>query len=402
VLTRRGKVVLVLAFVLLVAGRILGVTELFGLAAAAVVVVAVGVTRARAPRLRVTLSGQVAPPVIAAGDLAALEVAIENSGTVPTPAGRLQLVPAGGADGPLIEVPRLVPGERASVSLRLPTERRGRHEVTGFDAVLVDALGTARRRITGLGPTRFGVRPVVEALSATLPAGGGGAELETTRSSADRLRSGASLLRPYVPGDDLRRVHWPTTARIGDIMVREGGDRERQATSGITVLLSASILGSGDQGVEGERFEHAVCITASLLTAAAREGTFRLVIPGAVDSGDGTGARHLDAALEALTDVRASPVGRAKPHPPAVQRSAVEERVVIVVVATASESALPVLLGGELEAFVPVSSPVVVICAGAPESSLEATSRRRLVVRSAVGDSLEELWTAGEAALARA
>ncbi len=218
-LTRRGRVALVLALALLIAGRILGVTELFGLAAAAAAVVGLGIARVRAPRLRVSLSAQVAPPVISAGDLAALEVAIENSGTVPTPAGRLQLVPAGGGEGPLIEVPRLVPGERATVSLRLPTERRGRHEVTGFDAVLVDAVGTARRRVTGLGATRFGVRPVVEALSAALPAGGGGAELETTRSSAERLRSGASLLRPYMAGDDLRRVHWPTTARIGDIMV---------------------------------------------------------------------------------------------------------------------------------------------------------------------------------------
>lgn len=400
-LTHRGRVALVLAVAMLIAGRLLGVTELFGLAAAVLAVVLVAIARVRAPHLRVNLSAAAAPPVVSVGDQAALELAVENSGSLPTPARRLQLVPAAGAEGPLVEVPRLVPGERATVALRLPTDRRGRHEVTGFDAILVDGLGTARRRVSGIGPSRYRVRPVAEPLTTSLPTGGGGAELETTRSSAERLRSGASLLRTYVAGDDLRRVHWPTTARVGDLMVREGGDREVDATTGITVVLSTYVLGK--DATAGDRFEHAVGISASVLTAAVREGSFRLVVPGGTDTGDGTGMRHLDLVLDTLTDVRGeAPPRGAAPHPPSLARGSLEERIVVFVAACDSPEAAATFFGAEPDALVPYSSPVVVICAGADESDIEAVNRRHLVVKAAIGDSLEALWTAGESSLVRA
>lgn len=400
-LTRRGRAALVLALLLLVAGRILGITELFGFAAAAAAVVAIGVVLVRAPRLRVALSANVAPPVISIGDRASLEMVIENSGSVPTPDARLQLLPAGGADGPLVEVPRIVPGERATVSLRLPTDRRGRHEVSGFDAVLTDALGIARRRITGLGSTRFGVRPVAEPLTDVLPLGGGGADLETTRSAAERLRSGASLLRPYVPGDDLRRVHWPTTARVGELMVREGGDRERDATSGITVVMSARVQGGTVGGSGADRFEHAVHVAASILCAAAREGSaFQLVIPGVADSGDGAGPRHLDAVLDLLTDVRGLPVSESRErHAPTIPRQALENRVVIVIGACSEMAALGSLLGTEPASLVRPGAPLVLVCAGAGESAIGLADRHTLAIGAAIGDSLEELWRATDATL---
>ncbi len=40
------------------------------------------------------------------------------------------------------------------------------------------------------------------------------------RASADPL-SGFVSMREYVPGDDPRMIHWPTTARTGTLMVRE-------------------------------------------------------------------------------------------------------------------------------------------------------------------------------------
>ncbi len=390
-----------LAVAMLVAGRILGVTELFGLAAAAGAVVAFGVTRVRSPRLRVALSAEVAPPVLSVGDPATLELSIENSGTVPTPTGRLHLVPTGGGDGPLVEVPRLVPGERATVSLRLPTGRRGRHEVAGFDAVLVDGLGTARRSLTRVGTSRYGVRPVAEPLSGAVPSGGGGADLETTRSSADRLRSGASLLRPYLPGDDLRRIHWPTTARIGDLMVREGGDRERDVSTGVTVVLAQRYVPTDrDGGADG--FEEAVSAAASLLTAACSEGPFRLVVAGGADTGEAAGPRHLDTALETLTDVAGRAVrpddgGRV----PGLPKGALEERVVLFVGACPELALMATLFGAAPAQLIPSSSALVEVAAGAADSGLELVSRRHLSVSLRLGGSLEELWESGETAAVR-
>ncbi len=387
-LTRRGRLVLGLAVALLVVGRIIGVTELFGLAAAGVAVVLVGVARVRAPRLRLSLSTRVMPATISKGELATLELSAENTGSVPTLAGRLRVFPTGPSAGPVIEVPRLVPGERAAVSLRLPTERRGRHEVSGFEAYLDDGLGLCRRRLTSLRPTRYGVRPLTEALPATLPAGEGGTDLETTRSAADRLAGGASLLRPYIPGDDLRLVHWKTTARVDQLMVREGGDRELDNSSGAVVVLSA-YAPAGE-----ESFEDAIKAGASLLMAAEREGSFRLVVPGLVDTGEGGGPRHLETVFEALTDVQPGrPVASLPPRP------AFEGRVVFLIAAAAAED-LSEHFGTEPAELCPTTAAVVQITCGASPSELVPLARRLLGVHLETGCSLAALWEAGESALA--
>lgn len=378
-----------LAVALLIVGRLLGVTELFGLAAAGLAVVAVGILRVRAPHLRLALTTRVLPPTISKGELATLELVAENTGSAPTPPGRLQVFSTGQPGGPVMEVPRLVPGERAVVSLRLPTERRGRHEVSGFEALFDDGVGLCRRRLTSLAPTRYGVRPVAEDLPATLPTGEGGTDLETTRSAAERLAGGASLLRPYIAGDDLRLVHWKTTARVGELMVREGGDRELENSSGSVVVLSAYSPGGE------ESFEDAVCVAASLLVAAEREGTFRLIVPGRLDTGEGAGERHLDKVFEALTDVQA-----AKRPPGEVvlpQRQAFEGQVAFFLQSSGTTAVEH--FGMEPAELCPPAAAVLQVTCGAHTSELVQLERRLLSVSLAPGASLAELWSAGEIAL---
>lgn len=391
-LTARGRAVLGVAAVLLVAGRILGVAELYGLAVAAASVVGLGALRVRAPHLKVAVAAAAVPAVIAVGDPASLELSLENTGTVPTPAGRLRLVPAGQSPGPLVEVPRLVPGEQATVTLRLPSERRGRHEVAGFEAELVDSLGTARRRVTGIGPTRYGIRPAPEPLPGALPSGGGGSDVETTRSSADRLRTGASLLREYQPGDDLRRVHWPTTARVGALMVREGGDRERDASSGITVVTTCYALTHGELSVALARVEQVVTAVASILVAASAEGPFRLVVAGESDTGEAAGARHLDTCLELLTDLRAMPVTSGADVVAHLPRVGFDGCVVIAVVAAADPAEAAAVLGRSPTHFAAGSSGLVLVCCGADTASIEPGDSGELVVKVPLGAALGELW----------
>ncbi|MCP4436817.1 MAG: DUF58 domain-containing protein [Actinomycetia bacterium] len=88
-------------------------------------------------------------------------------------------------------------------------------------------------------------------------------------------------LRPYVPGDDLRRVHWRTSARRNEPHVVQVEPPAR--APGTTVVL--------DQGPDSTAggFERAVEAAASVLTAAAMEGrTIRLVLTHpAVGTDDG-------------------------------------------------------------------------------------------------------------------
>src|SRR5580704_574604 len=85
------------AFVVLwIVGRLLGVTELIGIAWACGVLLAVSFVRVRASRARVSVVARLSPEVIEAGNQCVLELFIENTGLSPTPAGRLQLLPAKG------------------------------------------------------------------------------------------------------------------------------------------------------------------------------------------------------------------------------------------------------------------------------------------------------------------
>ncbi|MGA2209680.1 MAG: DUF58 domain-containing protein [Acidimicrobiales bacterium] len=286
-LTRRGKAALTAFFVMLVAGRVLGVTELFGIAAALLALVVVSVVRMRTSHVRASVSTRLSPEVIEAGQPTVLELFVENTGLVPTPASRLQLVPTGGGRHRIL-IPRLAPGERATVTIGLDSSRRGRHGISGYDVLLTDGLGLASQRLVSTGTVTYLVRPRTEELPHTLPVSAGPGGHESTHSAAERILTGASMLRGYVPGDDLRRIHWPTTARVGELMVREGGDPDSSNRSGTTIVLGTNRGG-------GDAFERSVEIAASLASVALREGMLRVLTTNGYDSGLAHGTGHLEA-----------------------------------------------------------------------------------------------------------
>src|SRR5437899_3317308 len=81
-------------------------------------------------------------------------------------------------------------------------------------------------------------------------------------SIAGRLHRSAAefyTMREYVTGDDLRRIHWPSVARTGQLMIRQ--DESTRRSSALLFLDSrASALGAyGSPG-----FERAVSVAATL------------------------------------------------------------------------------------------------------------------------------------------
>lgn len=61
-------------------------------------------------------------------------------------------------------------------------------------------------------------RPLqVRWLAEPIPCDEGSNQLRTARLRGDLVRS----VRPYAPGDAPRSVHWPSTARVGELVVRE-------------------------------------------------------------------------------------------------------------------------------------------------------------------------------------
>jgi uncharacterized protein (DUF58 family) len=87
--------------------------------------------------------------------------------------------------------------------------------------VVSDALGLFRAEKSFPAERTLVVLPMVFPLRDVLQPPGllpGG---QVTRRRSLDITPHASGVRPYVPGDPMRRIHWPTTARRGQLIVKE-------------------------------------------------------------------------------------------------------------------------------------------------------------------------------------
>lgn len=112
--------------------------------------------------------------------------------------------------------------------------------------------------------------------------------------SLSRRGDGTQLynLRLYHPGDDSRAIHWMTTARTSQLIVRE---TEAEDQRRIMIVLSLVAPEEGEA-----LFERSVTFVASLLWQLTDRGYPVRLVVGAEDSGFGSGLTHLMAALRLL------------------------------------------------------------------------------------------------------
>ena len=199
----------------------------------------------------------VRPDRVTAGDPTIAELTITNNGrrTNAAALGREQV-----GDGSLpIEIPSLEPGESVVISNEILTERRGVYAVGPLTVRRGDPIGLAQRGDISSELSQLVVHPRIHVVSP-FPTG--------TRRDLEGLPSGEaaeggitfSNLREYVPGDDLRLVHWRSSARVGQLMVRHNIDVHRPRT---TVILDTS-----RNVYDEESFEDAVRTAASIIVAA--------------------------------------------------------------------------------------------------------------------------------------
>ena len=101
-------------------------------------------------------------------------------------------------------------------------------------------------------------------------------------------------------GDDLRRVHWPSSARHDELLVRQD---ELPWQGRTTVLLDVRKAAHS-----GDSLEVAVSAAASIVAATARRNDLvRLVTTDGTDSGFAPGSDHVEAIMEHLAVVPPRP-----------------------------------------------------------------------------------------------
>jgi uncharacterized protein (DUF58 family) len=261
-LTNRGWSLCGAGAALLVGARVLGVEELAMLAAAAFLVVVVAFLRARRHRLRMSAERVLRPTRAESGTPGRADLTVMNLGKRATPV--LSAIDAfdSGKRVARFLVPPLAPGETADAAYRLPTNRRGIYTVGPLTLSVHDFFGVIETGVTLAGEDRFVVYPAIEDV---LPMPGAASrDARVGSSQASRVPVGMDFfgLREYEVGDDLRRVHWRSTARTGELMLRQD-EMPWEARS--TILLDTR-----PSTHHGESFERAVEIAASLATALCR------------------------------------------------------------------------------------------------------------------------------------
>lgn len=161
---------------------------------------------------------------------------------------------------------------------------RGVFEIGPLAVILDDPFGLARSR-QETGPVdRLTVVPALVDLPATrlAPAWEGVGE---NRPRSFALGNAADVaVRDYRTGDDLRRVHWRSTARTGELMVRR---EEQPAQSRATLLLDNRSRAHRGTRVDSS-LEVAISAVGSIAVHLARSGyQVRLITAGGDMVGDG-------------------------------------------------------------------------------------------------------------------
>ncbi len=272
-LSGRGVTVIVAAFAMWLTARLIGSAGLEVVAIGLAVTPFLATRYLRWTRRRITVRRRLSDVRVVPGTRVAVQIDVENRSTSPTSFILLQdqLPPALGRPARLVV--SNVPGRTAQrVSYSVLPQVRGRYRIGPLSIDATDPFTLARRRTEIEDREELLVTPEVEDLSSP-PEASMGPSFGAARAR-QLLRTGEEYytMRQYQMGDDLRRIHWPSVARTGDLMIRQ--DEASRRSSGLLFLDNREVsLGQS----HGAAFERAVSSVASVGLLLARNGfTLRL------------------------------------------------------------------------------------------------------------------------------
>jgi uncharacterized protein (DUF58 family) len=174
----------------------------------------------------------------------------------------------------------------------VPTTKRGVIAVGPVTSVRGDPIGVFRRAITWTEVTEVFVHPVIAPLE---PLGAGLIRDLEANSSPNVSMSDLAFhaLREYVPGDDLRHIHWRSSARHGTLLVRQFLDTRR---SHLTAIVDPNPESYGSE----EEYETAVSVAGSLIVRALEDNYDVSFLSGDAIMSMRTGRPALDACARAV------------------------------------------------------------------------------------------------------
>jgi uncharacterized protein (DUF58 family) len=264
-LTDRGRWILALGGGIYLAAWALGSEVLYPVAIGLILAVLAAALWVRLLKRPMTLRRTLGRGERLAGDDIPVQVELDAEGLVPsgTLVLREKVARLGEREVPLVRRHGRLRGRY--LLRRVP---RGRYPIEGTEVVIEDPFGLERTAVELPSGASILVYPRLVDVDRLFSESGArtpeGRRLLLRRPTGFDLHS----VRDYQQGESLRRVHWPTTARRGQLMVKELEDSPRDETA---VLLDAD--GSALVGTAPDSsFELAVRAAGSILKSQASRG----------------------------------------------------------------------------------------------------------------------------------
>ncbi|MGZ4204459.1 MAG: DUF58 domain-containing protein [Actinomycetota bacterium] len=267
--TRRGRVLLIAVIPLYLLARATAIPEMYAVVLATLVFPLLGMGFVRWSRHRIGFTRTFGPRRIFAGNSVRIEISARNLGRVPTPPLMLEDAALPVIGGPIkFSIPSLGPDARDSVAVERRVAERGRHRLGPLRAHLVDPFGLAEVGSVVAPESTFVVYPKIEPLGEIAPPeerGGGGRSLVQHLSvSGDDFYA----VRPWQDGDDLRKIHWRSSARRSELMIRQD---EIRPFPRATIVVDNRALTHRTMGPSSS-LEWSISGAASIVWELARQG----------------------------------------------------------------------------------------------------------------------------------
>jgi len=305
-LTTRGRSFLAAGSAAAVSAFILGEKDLLRVAILLAMLPLLAAAYVGRSRYKLACTRSLEPGRAPVGSSARVILRLQNMSRLPT--GTLLLedrLPYALGSRPRVVLERLGAHQASSVAYTVRADVRGRYPVGPLVIRLTDPFGLCELTRSFPSVDRLTVIPQVVPLPAVRLAG------EYAGTGDSRARSVAvhgeddAATREYRRGDDLRRVHWRSTARTGELMVRR---EEQPWESRATVVLDTRLAAHRGEGPTAS-FEWAVSAAASIAMHLRQAGYKLRLVTGAGVDVDANEIGGEGAILDTLADVKLTDAG---------------------------------------------------------------------------------------------
>ncbi|MDY7086661.1 MAG: DUF58 domain-containing protein [Actinomycetota bacterium] len=300
-LTTRGRSFLAAAAAAGISAIILGERDLLRVAVLLAALPLLAAAYVGRSRYKLACTRSLDPGRAPVGSSARVILRLQNMSRLPT--GTLLLedrLPYALGSRPRVVLERLGSHQASSVAYTVRADVRGRYPIGPLVIRLTDPFGLCELTRSFPSVDKLTVIPQVVTLPPVRLAG------EYAGTGESRARSVAvhgeddAATREYRRGDDLRRVHWRSTARTGELMVRR---EEQPWESRATVVLDTRVYAHRGEGPTAS-FEWAVSATASIAMHLRQQGYKLRLVTGSgidIDAAEATGEGII---LDTLADVK--------------------------------------------------------------------------------------------------